>query len=74
MYNSLGNLELDRRLALLAIDFTNGSTTEISGTAHVVHEPKPVVVLTPQLLKTVTHEIPGGWQSPEASTRARSRP
>lgn len=74
MYNSLGNLELDRRLALLAIDFTNGTTTEISGTATVVHEPQPVVVLTPQLVEKVTHAIPGGWKSPEASTTARRRP
>lgn len=73
-YNSLGNLALDRRLALLAIDFTNGTTTEISGTTHVAHEPKPVVVLIPQLAEQVTHAIPGGWQSPVTSTAARRRP
>lgn len=67
MFNSLGNLELDDRVALAAIDFNAGSYVEMTGSAHVIYDPRPVVLLSPRSVHRVDGAIPGGWDLVERS-------
>jgi predicted pyridoxine 5'-phosphate oxidase superfamily flavin-nucleotide-binding protein len=39
-FNTLGNLRVDPRCALLFIDFSNGTTLQITGLGHVMTEPE----------------------------------
>ena len=81
MFNSLGNLEVNPRAGLLALDFESGDVLSLSGSAHVVWD-GPEVSATAgaeRLLKLrverglLWRNILQGWSAPEWSPQLLPR-
>lgn len=82
MFNSFGNLEVNPRAGLLALDFESGSVLSLSGTAQVIWE-GPEVDAVPEAERLLRFRVEQGllwrnvlrgWSPPEWAPQLLSRP